>query len=544
MLGGIGPTGDLTLGNSIGESTTLNIDLQNLAGTVRFLDGAGSQSYLVVHDDVDATGSIIADADEDGAGDIQGGISIGELHGVISGVNLLGLIFIGSGTSTGAIELKGDVALGSFVTILGDYAGNIHADSDGNGDGAITGDVTIDGLFSGGDICGTNLSPGGPLPNNIEIPNFGCGATVCQVQICPLSVPAVAEGSRYLTTTGTWNACSLALRVVEETTVGAPCPINYVQADGTLGDTPVYKTPVQWRSVHIHGPRIVPSTTYLVHGESCGGGVFGDPTVVTTPLWGDTNNDGSTDLSDILCILDLFAGYPGDAVCNLYSGDLAPCETDQTVDVGDILAILNGFAGETLSCGSCSSGSGMAPEGGGGSMGGGMAGGEGGEGPLGGPEGGGGPMGGGSAYVLSLVPESNTVPRGGTVDVRAFLTATNPIDLRGYQDAVVITGGTSGTVTVDTLEIEEQRSDFVFFDLSPVTAVDLNGGRAAAALFSGGVNVGLETKYAATFTLRASSNARGVFVVNVRADTQLRDSANQPLPWTSAGPVEIIAVAP
>jgi len=39
---------------------------------------------------------------------------------------------------------------------------------------------------------------------------------------------------------------------------------------------------------------------------------------------------------------------------------------------------------------------------------------------------------------------------------------------------VVITGGTSGTLTVESLEIEEQRSDFVFFEMSPVTAVDLN----------------------------------------------------------------------
>jgi len=102
---------------------------------------------------------------------------------------------------------------------------------------------------------------------------------------------------------------------------------------------------------------------------------------------------------------------------------------------------------------------------------------------------------------------------------------------------VVITGGTSGTLTVETLAIDQQRSDFVFFNMSPVTGVELNQDRAAAALFGASINVGLSTKYLTTFTLRASSDARGVFVVNVCPDTQLRASANQTLrrPWAALG---------
>jgi hypothetical protein len=148
-----------------------------------------------------------------------------------------------------------------------------------------------------------------------------------------------------------------------------------------------------------------------------------------------------------------------------------------------------------------------------------------------------GPEGGGQCGTVGLTADSSTVSPGGTVDVHVFVT--EPTDLRGLQAAVMITGGRGGTLTVETLSINEQHVSFVFLGEQYVTALDTSGGRVMAGLYGGGVNLGAQSKYTGTFRLRASSNARGTFFANPRADTMLRDSVNEPIPWSSAGTLPI-----
>jgi hypothetical protein len=345
----------------------------------------------------------------------------------------------------------------------------------------------------------------------------------------------VAEGSRYFATTNDWNACAVALRIGE---VDGICDFLYLQEDGTLGVTDVYKTPAQWRNIHAHGFRIIPCTTYRIQAETCYGSLTLEE-FVTTWAWGDLNGDGIVDVSDVLLVLDAFAAPSGTP---LYHADLLPClpGPDGMVDVGDILAVLGAFAGNPFPCAnpcgtSNACGSGMAPEGGAGAPGGGEGmmgpGGEGGEGPMGG---------GGSENVIVLAPPSSTVSQGGTVSIEVLIEG--PLDLRAYEAAVDISGGSAGSLTLTSLTVNPARPDFVFYGADPaaLTPANLAERRLAGALWSGGVSVAAAPKYAGTFTFQASKNAAGTFQITLRtANCSLRDSGSQTLPWSAGAPVTI-----
>jgi len=147
---------------------------------------------------VASTGSITVE------GGLAGTILIdGELNGILSAGELLGGVTInGCGPSTGGIEMEGDFDASSTLTISGDYAGNIIANSDGVGGGGIFGDVTIQGHFSvGANICGSNIPTSGSLPSNINIAHWECGAKRCGTSypsVCDTQIAVQAAGSRYL----------------------------------------------------------------------------------------------------------------------------------------------------------------------------------------------------------------------------------------------------------------------------------------------------------------------------------------------------------
>ena len=70
---------------------------------------------------------------------------------------------------------------------------------------------------------------------------------------------------------------------------------------------------------------------------------------VSEKVFGDVNNDGVTDLFDILCLLNGFGGdFSGD--CILSDVDLVPCDGDGAILLEDILAVLNGFSGQLSPC--------------------------------------------------------------------------------------------------------------------------------------------------------------------------------------------------
>jgi len=151
---------------------------------------------------------------------------------------------------------------------------------------------------------------------------------------------AAAEGPRYVWVVPAAGAGTFALRV-DGTSSAVTCVAKYVQANGTLAATPVFRTPAQWGTVHARGCGLIPGATYNVRTD-CGTGLS-NPVSVTTYPWGDVNNQNGVDLDDILLVLDGFAGVF--VLVPLQACDLYPCVPNGGIDLDDILTVLDAFAG-------------------------------------------------------------------------------------------------------------------------------------------------------------------------------------------------------
>jgi hypothetical protein len=136
----------------------------------------------------------------------------------------------------------------------------------------------------------------------------------------------------------------IALRV-KGVSPDVTCVDHFVQLDGTLGTTAVFRTGTQWGSINVKDTRIAPGKQYRVTAD-CGSSASA-PVHVTTWPFGDTDNNLIVDLDDILHVLDAFVGFYFPPAtfesCNLF-----PCEgiaSLETIDLDDILAILDAFTG-------------------------------------------------------------------------------------------------------------------------------------------------------------------------------------------------------
>lgn len=142
---------------------------------------------------------------------------------------------------------------------------------------------------------------------------------------------ARAVGSRYIAVHPRAGTAPVAIRINGTTFDGAiNCLWLYVQADGSLGENPVYRLPSQWCTVHVTGREIRPSSTYLVYQE---GGSWHPPATVTTGVWGDIDQNGLVNFTDIQFVI---AAYTGWIVLEPGQADLAPCAPNRTVNTTDI----------------------------------------------------------------------------------------------------------------------------------------------------------------------------------------------------------------
>lgn len=143
--------------------------------------------------------------------------------------------------------------------------------------------------------------------------------------------------------------------------------------------------------------------------------------------------------------------------------------------------------------------------------------------------------------AINVVAAQPTVAADGLVSVDVFLSQAN--DLRGYQVALEAVGGRAGALQLVDIHQETARPDFIFGAQQIVNAVDVNGGRAVAALFTGTVDL-TSPAYLATFTYKASSDAAGQFKIKVRVsdETALRDSNTNPIAY-QAGQTATINIA-
>ncbi len=198
-----------------------------------------------------------------------------------------------------------------------------------------------DGLFcNGAETCVGSACQSGTPPNcddGVACTTDSCNETTdaCDHTSCPLIVNA--EGSRYIAVTPPSGVTTVALRV---SSAGLACLPRYVAADGTLGTTPVYRTPAEWGTVHLHAQPIAPSRLYTVEALRTGGVAIGSGSA-TTWAWGDANNANGVDMFDILCVLD---GSQNKFVkCTLYATDLRGPIPNGVVDNDDIQAMLDAY---------------------------------------------------------------------------------------------------------------------------------------------------------------------------------------------------------
>lgn len=138
--------------------------------------------------------------------------------------------------------------------------------------------------------------------------------------------------------------------------------------------------------------------------------------------------------------------------------------------------------------------------------------------------------------LITLVPDTNQIEPGQVVEVKAFIDGA--VDLRAYQVAVDVTGGTQGEVTVKDIFVDTNHPDWVFSELQAVSAANRPGARLMGALYNGGINVD-ERKYAGTIVLEASPTARGAFVIGLRQNTEttLRNPDSVPMSFVADAPI-------
>ncbi len=120
--------------------------------------------------------------------------------------------------------------------------------------------------------------------------------------------------------------------------------------------------------------------------------------------------------------------------------------------------------------------------------------------------------------TMSLKPSQATVSPGDVVTVEVLVN--NIKGLACYQAAVKAVGGEKGKLSVEDIIIDTARADYVFGKAQKLPATDKVGLRAGCTLWEGSVDVS-KPAYLATFKLRASEDAKGVFEIALKADPEV-----------------------
>ena len=205
-------------------------------------------------------------------------------------------------------------------------------------------------LVASGDAPGQDIT--GTLGPPAEVTLTGCPRPT-----------AVAIGSRYMAITPAPGAYQVALVVTGE--IGDPavaCVSLYVQIDGTLDVSPVFRTPDEWETVYVTDLQIIPSTRYHVQAACAQGQQIqsvSSPASATTWMWGDVNSNGTVDIDDVTLVLNGSKGiFSGDTI--LENLDLAPCEPDRLIDALDVEEVMDASSGAPYPCSQpCSAGWGL-----------------------------------------------------------------------------------------------------------------------------------------------------------------------------------------
>jgi len=194
------------------------------------------------------------------------------------------------------------------------------------------------GLFCQQRICDPNSAGTGCVLANLCTPTAGnpcaspagCNETNDNCGGCP--PPTVAVTSRYVTITppGT-GATQIAFRVAGDCTDGGvACVAKYVDFDSPvvpadptaarLVNAAVFKTAAAWGTVNVRSLDLQPNRRYRISTECNPGAVRSASVAVQLWRWGDNNNSGTANFTDISREVDGFR--------NFFTADLTKEKTD------------------------------------------------------------------------------------------------------------------------------------------------------------------------------------------------------------------------
>lgn len=262
----------------------------------------------------------------------------------------------------------------------------------------------------------------------------------------------------------------------------------------------------------------------------------------TPRRYADVNFDGFVNLTDELCVRDIFEGFPSSPACNgapSAAADIAPCPAagdpdnmgDGFVNGDDSLAILDTFSGNplapTFACAvACPvlvpaslpsayahaepspgwvSNEGGAP----------------------------------ATATLTLLPTKRIIDAGDSLDIDVYIAGAP--DLRAYQVAVEAHALPKGHLTLQSLQVDAMRPDLAFVPLGAAHSLERRA--LFSALPRGSVDASAPT-YLATFTFRASADAQGACRLNTDPrETLLHNAAAAAVAVKTVGTMVLVRPA-
>ncbi len=265
---------------------------------------------------------------------------------------------------------------------------------------------------------------------------------------------------------------------------------------GELVDGPVCHSDGDWDVVYVSDAFICPDTEYeitVATGVSCTTGALtgSNAATGTTYKWGDLDNDSLNRIVDVMYAID---GFLHRSNAPTYVSDVGtdgdpglPNAPDRDTTMHDIMNVMDALLGESYPY-SCEPTMLAQVE------------------PASTVDG-----------TLLVQPRQRRIRAGDTVVVDLFLSSVS--NLRGYELALDITPKRPRSLTssliVEGAEVNESHASFAFRDLDYEAIADPTRVRLGSALYSGSISVGGEPVYLGSFTLRASEDARGKFMVTV-----------------------------
>ncbi len=250
-------------------------------------------------------------------------------------------------------------------------------------------------------------------------------------------------------------------------------------------DTPVFQSSASWGTIRVGDEEVVPLTGYDVRSDVR---LPAEPVnlsvaaTTATWLWGDSNNNGSVNIFDIVCVLDGFQALFSQ--CTLYGDDLMGTVPNQAINIFDIVGVLDAFSGvpypDADPCALPRDGNVAASL------------------PV---------------AQLRLRPSRTRVAAGGTVSIDVYLD--NPVELRGYQLAVDVSSTVPGSARLVDTVVDATRTGFVFASEPHYATKDLNRGRIAVATLTQEFRTESPV-YLATFVFQVSQQSSGLLEFTLR----------------------------